>query len=149
MNIYDSFDLEVEIFISKADHHHTYLQQDKNGNYTVYDSSKAQTVDATCQEPAYTLYKCEDPECGYEEKITDPEGELADHRWGPHMASTDKSPTYEEAGSLIHICQVCGAEEELEEDEWNPDDYKLVQKLKNDQGTVAAGGDQDTYTGHL
>lgn len=136
---YDSFDLEVEIFISKADHHHTYLQQDKNGNYTVYDSSKAQTVDATCQEPAYTLYKCEDPECGYEEKITDPEGELADHSWGPHMASTDKSPTYEEAGSLIHICQVCGAEEELEEDEWDPDDYKLVQKLKNDQGTIAAG----------
>ena len=36
-----------------------------------------------------------------------------------------------------HICQVCGEQEEIEEKDWNPDDYKLVQRLKNEIGSVA------------
>ena len=134
---YESFEMKVKITVTKADHHHTYLKQDENGAYTVYDTTKAQTVAATCQAPAYTLYKCEDPDCEHEEKIADPEGKLADHTWGDHQAGEDDPPTYADAGSLIHICQVCGEQEEIEEKDWNPDDYKLVQRLKNEIGSVA------------
>ena len=54
-----------------------------------------------------------------------------------HQADEDDPPTYADAGSLIHICQVCGEQEEIEEKDWNPDDYKLVQRLKNEIGSVA------------
>lgn len=90
---YESFEMKVKITVTKADHHHTYLKQDENGAYTVYDTTKAQTVAATCQAPAYALYKCEDPDCEHEEKIADPEGKLAEHTWGDHQADED-DPAY-------------------------------------------------------
>lgn len=68
---------------------------------------------------------------------TDAEEEHTEHIWGPHQASSEEPPTYEEAGTLVHICKVCGEEEEVADDEWEPEDYKKVQKLRNDQGTIA------------
>lgn len=123
----------IKVTISKAAHHHTYLLPDENGEYTKYDKDKGEHHDATCQDEEYTLYKCEDEDCGYEEKVPG-SSELAPHQWGPHQASEDeeKAPTYEDAGVLVHVCNVCGEEEDIEEEDWNEGDYKLVQRLKND-----------------
>lgn len=130
---YKKYEGTIKITISKAEHHHTYLLKDANGVYTKYDEKKGEYHAATCQEAEYTLYKCEDEDCGYVEKVKG-SAELADHQWGPHTASEDeeKAPTYEEAGVLVHICEVCQEEEDIAEENWDKEDYKLVQRLKND-----------------
>ena len=131
-NYYKEYKGKVKIIVSKAAHHHTYLMKDEKGEY-VKDTTKGEYHKATCKEAEYTLYKCEDEECGYEEKVLG-SSELAPHTWGDHEASDDedKMPTYDNSGTLVHVCTVCGEEEEIEEEDWDEGDYKLVQRLKND-----------------
>lgn len=130
---YKKYEGTIKITISKAEHHHTYLLQDENGAYTKYDEKKGEHHEATCQEAEYTIYKCEDKDCGYVERVNG-SPELAAHQWGLHQASEDeeKAPTYEDAGVLVHICKVCKEEEEIAKEDWDKEDYKLVQRLKND-----------------
>ena len=132
-NYYKEYKGTIKVTISKAEHHHTYLLPDEKGEYKKYNEKKGEYHAATCQHAEYTLYKCEDADCGYEEKVAG-SPELAEHQWGPHQASDDeeKAPTYESAGTLVHICKVCGEEEDIEEEDWAEGDYKLVQRLKND-----------------
>lgn len=132
---YNEYNTTIKAAVSKADHHHTYMKKDANGTY-VYDETKGTHYDATCLKPEHMVYVCTDEECEeYNKKIeVTISPELADHDWGAHQRSEDedKAPTYEDAGTLVHVCKVCGTEEDVDEEDWEQDDYKLVQRLKND-----------------
>ena len=130
---YKEYNDEINITISTAEHHHTYLLKDENGAYTKYDTTKGKHFAATCKRAEYTLYQCED--CNYKEEVKGPSSELAPHNWGAPQASKDedKEATYESAGTLVHVCTVCGQEENIYD--WDEEDselVKLVQRLKND-----------------
>ena len=104
---YKTFETSVYVYVSKAEHHHTYLSKDSSGKYTVYKPADGTSIiahPATCIKPAYTVYKCTDSDCKAEETIVDPKGTLAEHTYEEKIIE----PTCISEGYTKQICKVCG-----------------------------------------